>query len=217
MSDIDETVLEDLDIEAEDEEDDEAVEDEAAEFNPLDPLGLFGGGPFGLGNRRRRAPRTASGRQYYSPQFQPYVTQQQFSTALTRIRTDVTRNSTAIKAVDTRVAAEQAVNRAQNKALATQSKINKRQSAQIAQVKRDVQQAQQNSLLLMLLTRPKSLGPTTATQDIGGVDLPVGSNVLYTSGKDNSMLLAIMLMGGLGGGGDSGNQALMALAFADAF
>lgn len=215
MSDIDEAVLEDLDLESENGEDDESY-DEPTEFNPFDPLGIMGGGPFGLGSRGRRAPRTASNRQYYSPQFQPYVTQQQFSSALNKIRSDVTQNSAAIKAVDSRVAAEQAINKAQNKALSTQSKINKRQSVQIAQVKRDLQQTQQNSLMLMLLTRPKTLGPTTASDTVGGVTVPTGSNLLYTSGKDNSLMLALLMMGGLGGSGDSGNMALMALALSGA-
>lgn len=214
MSDIDEALLEDLDLEAEDEEDDESAEDDLSEFNPLDPIGLFGGGPFGLlGNRRKGRAKTAASRPYYTPGMQPYVTQPQFSTALNKIRADVSKNAAGIKALDTRVAAEQAVNRAQNKALGKQSRINKRQSAQIAAVRRDLQQTQQNSLMLTLLTRPKVSQTVTTAAQIGGADVPVGSRVVYAPEKDNTMLLAIALMGGLGGGSDSSGQTLfLALA-----
>jgi hypothetical protein len=216
MSDIDEMVLEDLDVEAEDDEDDEA-EDEPSEFNPFDPVGLFGGGPFGLlkNGGRRRAPATAASRPYYTPQFQPYVTQPQFSTALNKIRADVTKNTAAIKTVDTRVAAQEAVNRAQSQALTKQSKINRKQSVQIAGVKRDLQQSQQNSLLLMLLTRPKATTAAVTGTDFSanGAVVPQGNKILIQPEKDNSMLLAIALMGGMGGGSDSGGQ-MMFLALA---
>lgn len=219
MSDIDEAVLEDLDIEAEDDEDDESAEDDSGEFNPFDPIGVFSpGGPFGLfGNGRggRRAPRTAPNRQYYTPQMQPFVSQAQFSTALNKVRADVTKNAGAIKTVDTRVAAQDAINRGQNRALAKQSKINRKQSVQIAAVKRDVQQAQQNSLMLMLLTRPKATQTAVTGSDFsaGGATVPVGSKILIQPEKDNSMLLAIAMMGGLGGGSDSGGQSMfLALA-----
>ena len=107
MSDIDDAVLEDLDLETDD-EDDEAAEDDSSEFNPLDPIGVFSsGGPFGIFNRNGgRRTSTAPNRSYYQPQMQsPFVTQPQFSTALNKVRADVTKNAEAIKTVDVRVAA----------------------------------------------------------------------------------------------------------------
>jgi hypothetical protein len=214
MSDIDEAVLEDLDLESDDEDDDESAEDDSSEFNPLDPLGVFSsGGPLGIFNRGGRRTSTAPNRSYYTPQMQsPFVTQPQFSSALNKIRADVSKNAEAIKTVDVRVATEQAVNKAQNTALGRQSKINKKQTRQIATLKRSVQQQQQNALLLMLLTRPKSV-TLTAPATIGGVTLQSGARLLYEEGSDNSMLMAMLLMGGLGG--DSSSLAM--LAFAGAF
>ena len=217
MSDIDDAVLEDLDLETDD-EDDEAAEDDSSEFNPLDPIGVFSsGGPFGIFNRNGgRRTRTAPNRSYYQPQMQsPFVTQPQFSTALNKVRADVTKNAEAIKTVDVRVAAEQTVNRAQNTALSRQSKINKRQTRQIASLKRDLQQQQQNALLLMLLSRPKS-AETTTQATIGTATIPAGSRVLYEQGKDNSLLLAMVMMGGLGGS-DSSSGLMMALALSGGF
>jgi hypothetical protein len=158
--------------------------------------------------------RTAPNRSYYQPQMQsPFVTQPQFSTALNKIRADVTKNAEAIKTVDVRLAAEQAVNKAQNSALSKQSRINKRQTRQIATLKRDIQQQQQNALLLMLLSRPKSIEVKDAVTLPGGTTtIPAGSRLLYEQGKDNSMLLAMVMMGGMGGGSDSSSGLMMALA-----
>ena len=60
----------------------------------------------GRGHRRRPRPRTASGRNAYSPRPQGnYVTQDQLRTSLDKVSEQIKANSTAIQTVNNRVEA----------------------------------------------------------------------------------------------------------------
>jgi hypothetical protein len=68
---------------------------------------------------RRPPVRTATGRPGYGPLGPPdgYVTQKQFTDALTRVGTDVRRNAQGIKSVNSRVNGVVKVNRVQSRAI----------------------------------------------------------------------------------------------------
>ncbi len=216
MADIDETILEDLEPTENDEDDESLAEDDQAEFLPFLPGGSMFPFPFGNGGRNRQ-PQTAKNRNYFSNRMTPFVTTQHFNSTLAKVRQDVARNATGIKQVNARVTVEQNVNRQQSTALAKQSKVNKHQTKQLAVLKRDLQKTKDMSLMMLLLNKPKSTEATTAEDTVGGQNIPTGSRVLYESGDSNSLLLPLLLMGGLGsdGGGSDNNMMLMALVLMD--
>ena len=196
-------------------EDDEAYEaaedDEAAEFNPLDPLGLFsGGGLFGGGGRRRPAPPTARGRNYFNPAMPtPFVPRTEFVSAMNKVRADVTKNGNAIKTVNTRLNALQTTTRAQGQALKKQNQINVRQSKQLAQVRADMKKAQDQALLMTILMQPKKTDETDVT--VNGQS--VRGHLHYEEPDSNPLmtylLFSMMFGGGFGGGGGGMGDMLL--------
>lgn len=214
-----ETFAEDVDESAEYDDEDytEAIEaaesDDPAEFLPFLPFpplgGLFGGG-------RKPGTRPATGQQsYYKTPTPPMlVTQAQLKTALERVQKDVRANTAGVKAVETRVATVQSVQARHTKELAKQNATNAKQAKAIAGVRAELKKARDTSLIMYLMSRPKGTSPSTADNSLGqGVTIPKDHKVLIAPAKDDSILLPLMLMGGLGGDGGGGdNSLLMALA-----
>lgn len=208
-------ILEDLDEMTETDElevDDAIAEGETAEFLPFLPFPPFGG--------RRRRPQVGGGQSYMMARPQAYyVTQPQLQAALTRVRNDVAKNGRAITAVNTRVNGLQTQTARQGRELANQGKINARQTREIAaartEIKNGLKKAQDNNLLLFLLTRPKATTAAVATTggfDADGANIPQGHKILIQPEKDNTLLLALALGGGLGGDGGDSSGLLLALA-----
>lgn len=169
-------------------ETDEALADaeNEPEFLPFLPPSLFGG--------RSRSPRVGGRQNYYRPRpMANFVTQTQLQAALTRVRSDVRTNATAIKGVNSRI----------NGVEARQAKNNAQQAKQIAVVKNDLKKTREMNLIMFLLTRPKTSDTVTTEGNVAGATVPVGSKIVYESGTGNSMLLPLLLMGGLGGDGGS--------------
>jgi hypothetical protein len=145
--------------------------------------------------RRRRTPRTASGRTAYSPQPRgDHVTQAQLKDALDKVAAQIKTNTDAIRAVNEKteaVAADQAKQLAAIRKEASERK--KQDDAQ----RRDVNQKLQLLTLLPFISKPK-------TQQVKGLDdKPV--EVLAADDDAFSALLPLLLVGGLGGGGLGGS------------
>jgi hypothetical protein len=206
---LDEDILEyDESIDEGDYESDESYDDsESAEFLPL-PLPGF---PSPFGGARRSSPRTGGNQNFFRPPvLGQFVTQPQLRGALDRVRTDVKTNATAIKSVDAKVAAAEVVNRRQTQELAKQRQINQKQQRAIAGVRNELKKTKDMSLMMLLLTQPKTSKELTADATIGGITVESGSKFLVQSGDSNPMLLPLLLMGGMDGGSD--NSMLMVLA-----
>jgi hypothetical protein len=206
--------IEDLD-ESDDLEMDDELEGEGAEFLPF-PFPPLPFPPFGGGGRSRR-PQVGGGRNFFSARPQSYfVTQAQLQSALTKVRNDVAKNGRAITAVNTRINGVQTAAARQGRELVKQSKVNARQARDIVAVRTGLKKAQENNLMMFLLTRPKATA--TAVTNATGFPadtaiIPAGNKILIQPEKDNSLLLALMLSGGLGGdGGDGSSGLLLALA-----
>jgi len=210
-----EAILEDVEdvTESDELEVDEAIaEGEAAEFFPFLPFlapGLFGGGP-------RRA-QVARARPYYMPRpLSNFVTQPQLQGALARVRNDVGRNARAITAVNTRVNGLQAISTRHGRELVKQRSVNAQQAREIARVRTDLKnglkKAQDNNMMLFLLTRPKATAAVGAGASVGTAPIPADHKILIQPEKDNTLLLALALSGGLGGDGGDSNMLLMVLA-----
>lgn len=209
-----EMLIEDIDDSAEYDESDLtelAEDDEAAEFLPFPP---FLRSPFG--GPKGKTP-TAPGQGYYkTPPPPAFVTQAQLKSALERVQKDVRINSEAVKSLTTRLATVQAVQSRHTKELAKQNAMNAKQAKAIAAVRAEAKKAREMGLIMFLMTRPKATETAaTVNTPIGssGVVLPQGHKVLVAPEKDDSILLPLLLMGGLGGdsgGGD--NSMLLALA-----
>jgi hypothetical protein len=204
--------LEDIDdmTESDELEMDEAVaESEGAEFFP--PFLPIPGLPFGGGGRGRRMP--VPGNYFAARPQSPFVTQTQLQSALTKVRNDVARNARGITALNTRANGLQAVTTRHGRELVKQTKVNERQTREL---RAGLKKLQDNSLMMFLLTRPKTTTPVTAANTaLGGAAIPVGNKILIQPEKDNSLLLMLALSGGLGGdsgGGGDSNMLLMVLA-----
>ena len=205
-------VLDDIEdvTESDELEMDEAVsESESAEFLPLPFPGL----PFGGGRARR--PQVARAQSYFGARPQSvFVTQSQLQSALGKVRNDVARNARAITALNTRANTLQATATRHGQALTRQAKVNERQTRDL---RAGLKKLQDNSLMMFLLTRPKTSTTLTTPATVGGATLPAGNKILIQPEKDNSLLLMLALSGGLGGsdgasGGGDSNMLLMVLA-----
>jgi hypothetical protein len=170
---------------------------------------------------RRRRPRTASGRGMYPPRPQGnYVTQAQLQTALARVGQQIRTNSAAIGTLTTRVNAVSTEQTKQSTALRKEIDERKKQADAL---RRDTRQKLELLTLLPLISKPTSV---TLTQDVAG--LRKDQKVLVDSGDSLTMLLPLLLIGGLGGssgtGGsgadssaDGSNIALLAIALSGGF
>lgn len=215
MSNYDDGLLENVETILEDDESDSDFEsmmsedDESAEFLPF---------PFPFSNGRSRQNRVGGGQNYYRPRPNgTYVTQPQLQAALTRVREDVRRHANAINSVNHRVNTMQTTVTRQSKEISKHGKMIAAHAKQIAHTNKELKKEREKSLMLYLLSRPKSTDPTTGTANVGGVSVPTGSRVLYNTGEDNTLLL-LLLMGGLGGDSSSGSSdfnPLMLLLLAD--
>jgi hypothetical protein len=205
-----------------DTEDYEAYDEDYSEAGLFGNLGNIAGSllpfPFRLPTRPAPGPAQVARPTTYvppAPSPSPFVTQAAFSSAMSKIARDVRKNSSAIATVNKRVGSVEVINGQQTRELAKQSKTNARQEKEIAGVRKDLKKTNDNALLMTLLTRPKTLSPTTeANANVGGAPVPVGTKLQFTTGNDNSLLLALMLTGGFGGsgGGDDNNMLFLALA-----
>ncbi len=154
------------------------------------------------GRRFRKAPRTAGGSSPYRPPSQGnYVTQTQLQSALAGVAKEVKMNSEAIKAVNARVATVDkdivSLNAGMKKEAAKQSK-------EMAKLKNNIQMA----MLLPMMMQPT---PVTVTQNDCGI--PIGTK-LATAGDNLSLMLPLLMLGGMGGvgaGDDSSNMLMLAL------
>lgn len=171
----------------------EDVDDESyEEATPLSRLRQF----------RRPAPRTATGNNLFQARPTQYVTQVQLDAAMKRVGAQIKTNSDAVRTLNSRVAADAAA--------IQKEAINRKQD--LAKLRSNVQM----TALLPLLIKPASVGPTSAEDKIGGIDVPQGTKVLVESKDKLSALLPLLLMGGLGGsdgksssGGDDQMMMLM--------
>jgi hypothetical protein len=161
-----------------------------------------------LAERRRKSrrppPPTSSGNGLYQQRPSGNVTQAQLQTAMARVGAQIKTNSDAIKTLNARVATVSSDQARHAAALRKEAADRKRETAAL---RNQVQRASQNSLLLFLLTQPKTVGPTTTADKVGGVDVGVGTKLVVQQGDGASSLLPILLLaGGLGGGGGGGGD-----------
>jgi hypothetical protein len=164
---------------------------------------------------RPRPPKTASGRNLYSPRPQTqYVTQAQLQTALAKVGSQVRTNSNAISQVGGRLSA----------ATAAMKKESGDRKKDLTAVKNNLSQTQQMAAILPLLTQP---GHITTSQPVtdgaGNTIISSGTELLVGSDSNTNLLLPMLLLtsvgdgssggGGLfGGGGGDGNSSLLMLA-----
>jgi len=157
-----------------------------------------------LRRRRYRPPTTAPGRGLVPPKpSAAYVTEARLEAALARVGAQIKTNSDAIKAVNDRVSSFSAEQARQASALKKETEERKKDTARLAS------QAQSSALLPLLIT-PKF------RQIAQPVDtLQSGDKVLIDGGDSLSLLLPLLLGGGLGtgtglgtssGGGETGSM-----------
>ncbi|MBF2062894.1 MAG: hypothetical protein IGS39_00435 [Calothrix sp. C42_A2020_038] len=148
-----------------------------------------------LSERRRRRwnyPPTATGGRLYQPRpMSQYVTQTQLQAALTRVSSQIKTNSDAIKTVNTRL---NSVSAEQSRQAALLKKEISERKKQDLNTKREIQQKLQLLILLPLLIKPPSKAITINNETV---------NVLVESNDTLSLLLPLLLVGGLGGDGMS--------------
>jgi hypothetical protein len=160
-----------------------------------------------------RPPRVARPRGYATPRGSntQYVTRAELTTALGKVAADVKKNGEAIQGVGRRVSAAEDVNSKQSRELVKQNKINEKQGKAIIGVTQGLKKANESSLLMTILTQPKTLPATSKPDTVGGTNVPLQTKVAI--GSDNNLLLPLLLMGGMGGGGGEGgtNDMLMPL------
>jgi hypothetical protein len=147
--------------------------------------------------RFRTPPRTAPGGGLFRPrtpsQSGPaqYVTQTQLQAAMARVGAQIKTNSDALKTVNSRVAtlsSDIAKQTADIKKLSTGGTRDTRA------LRRDLNSTRQMAAIMPLLSAPKSQALTEAA---GG--LPAGTKVVIDTGDNISLLLPLLLMGGMGG------------------
>jgi len=146
-----------------------------------------------MAERTRRRPwvrpSTATGAGLVPPKPQAgYVTEARLQAALARVGAQIKTNSDAIKTLNTRVGTISAEQTRQMAALKKETEERKKETARLAS------QAQLSALLPLLLS-PKTVQLTTAVDNI-----PAGTKVMVDSGDSTSLLLPLLLVGGLGSG-----------------
>jgi len=144
--------------------------------------------------RRAPAPRTATGNQLYrSRPTSQYVTQTQLQSALARVGGQIKTNADAIKTVNSRTTI---ISTEQTRQAALLKKEVSDRKKQDDLIKQDVRQKMELLALLPALSRPSA--ETITTSDGKQV------RVLTESNDSLSLLLPLLLVGGLGGLGGSG-------------
>lgn len=220
--DIDETAVEDLD--GEDVGDLESAAEDidgSAEFwpgFPGPPLPF----PFPFGNGGRApSPQTARGQNYFSAPPGYFATQSQVRSLARKVENDMRRNAAAIRTVNNRVARIESATARQsremvrlNREMVRQNRVNVTQGRQIEGLRRDIKKASDMNLMLFLLNQPTTIGPTTAVQDFGGIQVPAQTRLVTQSGTGLNPLLLAVLFGGFGGdsGGESINPVILLAA-----
>lgn len=199
-------------------ETDEALESDGSEFLPFP----FPPIPF-PGRSRGPAPR----RSYAPPApFGQIVTQPALNAALTKVRNDIAKSSRAIGTLNTRVNGVQGNVTRHAKELAKLNKVNARQDRDIVVARREIKtglkKAQDASLMMFLLTRPKATAVAPADITIGtgtnALTIEKDTKILVQPAKDNSMLFALLFSGAFGGsdggGGSDMSSMVMMMALA---
>jgi hypothetical protein len=154
-------------------------------------------------NRRfRTPPRTAGGGGLFRPRTpagpSASVTQTQLQAAMARVGAQIKTNSDALKTVNSRVAT---LGTDMTKQAAEIKKIATGRSKDTAGLRRDLNSTRQMAAIMPLLSTPKTF---TLTSAAGG--LAQGTKVVVDSGDNMSMLLPLLMMGGMGGGSGEGGS-----------
>lgn len=159
--------------------------------------------------RRRPAHRrpvpTGRGAGYYRPRVEnKAVTQPQLQSALAKISKDVKANAAGVKAVGARVDTLAAGQRKQGELLKKEAADRRREMAKLKS------NLQMSALLPLLMSKSITVAEEAT---IDGTIIPAGTR-LAVAPEPMAMLLPMLMGGdGLGGGGDSSNTLLLALAF----
>jgi hypothetical protein len=124
---------------------------------------------------------------------QGYVTEARLQAALARVGEQIKTNSDAIKAVNDRVNTVSADVARQAAAVKKETEERKNDTARLAS-------QSQLSALLPLLTTPKTITLSNKVDN-----LQPGTKVLIDGGDTTSLLLPLLLVGGLGSGGGLGS------------
>ncbi|PSB14142.1 hypothetical protein C7B76_17275 [filamentous cyanobacterium CCP2] len=149
--------------------------------------------------RRMPTPRTAPGSQLYRPRpTSQYVTQPQLQAALARVGSQIKTNADAIKTNSNRINAVSAEQTRQVGLLRKEVSERKKQGEMI---KQDTRQKLELLALLPALSRPPAETITVRDRDN---ENPRDVRVLTESNDSLSLLLPLLLVGGLGGLGGSG-------------
>jgi hypothetical protein len=153
---------------------------------------------------RRRPVPTGRGAGYYRPKpSSGGVTQAQLQTALGKISKDVQANAAGIKTVGARVDSLAAEQKKQGDLL--RKEIVERRK-ELGKLKSSLQMS---SLIPLLMS--KTVTVTNATT-IGGAPVEKGTKLLIAPDTLGALLPMLLMGDGLGGGGDSGNTMILALA-----
>jgi hypothetical protein len=148
--------------------------------------------------RRRRRPRTASGRNLATPRPQGnYVTQAQLATAMAKVSEQIQTNSRAIATVNTRV---EAVAAQQEKHVAAIRKEIAERKKQDETQRKNFQQQFMLFALLPLINKPK-------TREIVVGDTNERIKVFVDEGDSFNDILPLLLISGGGLGGGSGSDS----------
>lgn len=192
-----------LDSFEDDPEDDESLEDDGEDDSERRRRGRR--------YRRRKAPKTAQGRQPPVRSTGNYVTQAQFTTAINRLNADARRNGAGIQQVNSRL---NTLGTQFNQEVAT----NARQDKRIKEVKSEVDSTKQVLLFTALL------GGGEKTFEAKGLDAnsPDATREIKLKEKSDTLtqfLPLMMLGGGLGGGNGKGmfDNPLMLIFMLKAF
>lgn len=153
---------------------------------------------------RRRPVPTGKGAGYYRPRVEnKVVTQAQLQSALAKISKDVKANAAGVKAVGARVDTLAAEQRKQGEVLKKEAADRRREMAKLKS------NLQMSALLPLLMSKSITVAKEAT---IDGTTIPAGTRLAVA--PDTMAMLLPLLMGGdgLGGGGDSSNTLLLALA-----
>lgn len=150
---------------------------------------------------RRRPPRTAGGRNLYSPRpSSNNVTQAQLAAALAKVGEQIRTNSNAIATLNTRVETVATEQAKQNAAIRKEIADRRKTDDTLG---RNIKQKLELLTILPLLLRPPSKEVKVHTLDGEGTE---NVKVLIESDNTLNALLPLLLIGGLGGGGGLGGS-----------
>ncbi|RYG89655.1 hypothetical protein EU803_15990 [Loktanella sp. IMCC34160] len=157
--------------------------------------------------RNARRMKTGRGSGYMQRQLRGYVKRSELQKALRKVGGDIKRNGAAIKTTARRVSSNAS-------RISSVRRVNARQSKDITKIRKDMEQQQQMALLVALMDR----GPKTYAVQ-GSLNNENGTITLDEQSDNLSLLLPMMMSGGMGGSGGSGglfaNPLMLLLLFSD--